>query len=57
MRRLRGDELWNDPDVQELERLRLSLRGLMKFLADSGTPKIPVDIPDDIIDKGPMHYA
>lgn len=39
---------WNAPTVQELERLRLSLRDLMQFLQGEGRKQYDIDIQDEI---------
>ena len=44
---LKGDELWVSPTIEELERLRVSLRDLMQFM-DYQHPKVEVDIQDNI---------
>lgn len=50
LKRLMSDELWNNATIQELERLRISLRDLMKYLRDSKRKKFDIDIPDNIDD-------
>lgn len=50
LKRLFGEELWMNPTIEELEKLRISLRDLMQFLRDSGKKKFDIDIPDNIDD-------
>ena len=45
-----GEAFWLSPSVQDLERLRLSLRELMQFLKGSGKQKFEIDISDDVND-------
>ena len=45
---LMSEDFWVDPTVQELERLRESLRDLMQFLVGNGKRPIEIDIEDDI---------
>ena len=47
---LMGEELWQNPTVEELERLRISLRDLMQYLKGRERKKFEIDIPDDIED-------
>ena len=51
LKRLFGDDLWKNPTIDELEKLRISLRGLMQFIKDSGKKKYDIDISDDIDDS------
>ena len=48
LRELMSEDFWLNPSIPEMERLRLSLRGLMPFLADAGKGKVDINI-DDII--------
>ena len=50
LKRLMSEELWASPTVEELERLRISLRDLMQFLKGSGRKQFDIDIPDNIDD-------
>ena len=50
LKRLMSEELWADPTVEELEKLRISLRDLMQYLKGSGRKQFDIDIPDDIDD-------
>ena len=50
LKRLFGEELWNNPTIDELEKLRISLRDLMQYLKDSGRKKFDIDIQDSIDD-------
>ena len=45
-----GEQFWNKPTIDELEKYRLALRDLMQYLKDYGKGKIDIDIPDDIDD-------
>ncbi len=48
--RLVGEEFWSSPSIDELERLRISLRDLMQFM-DYKHPKVEIDIQDNIDDS------
>jgi type I restriction enzyme R subunit len=48
LKRLMSEDLWKNPTVDELEKLRISLRDLMPFLQDSGRKKYEIDIQDEI---------
>ncbi len=48
---LLSEEFWAKPTVEELERLRSSLRELMQYLRDAGRGKYVIDIPDYIDDS------
>lgn len=50
LKRLMSEELWNNATVEELEKLRISLRDLMQYLKGGGRKKFEIDIPDDIDD-------
>ena len=50
LKRLMGEELWAEPTVEELEKLRISLRDLMQYLKDRRRKQFDIDIPDDIDD-------
>ena len=50
LKRLFSEELWVNPTIDELEKLRISLRDLMQYLKDSGRRKIDIDIHDGIGD-------
>ena len=47
LKRIYGEEFWAKPSVDELEKLRISLRDLMQFL-DQQHPQVEIDIKDDI---------
>ncbi len=51
LKRLMSDDLWNNPTVEELEKLRISLRGLMQFIKDAKRNQYDIDIQDDIVDS------
>lgn len=51
LKRLMGDNLWNAPTIDELERLRISLRDLMQYLKDAGRKQYEIDIEDEITDS------
>lgn len=50
LRRIMSEDFWDEPTVEELEKLRNSLRDLMQFLEGSGKKQIDIDI-SDIIDE------
>ncbi len=50
LKRLMSDDLWANPIVEELEKLRISLRDLMQFLKGRERKKFDIDIPDEIED-------
>lgn len=50
LKRLMSEELWAEPTVEELEKLRISLRDLMQYLKDRRRKQFDIDIPDDIDD-------
>lgn len=50
LKRLLSEELWANPTVEELEKLRISLRDLMQYLKGRGRKQFDIDIPDDIDD-------
>ena len=45
-----GDEIWANPNIEKLEKLRISLRDLMQYLKDKVRHKFDIDIPDNIED-------
>ena len=49
--RLLGEDLWRHPTIEELERLRISLRDLMQYLKGHGKKQIDIDIQDEVIDS------
>ena len=51
LKRLLSEELWANPTVGELEKLRISLRDLMQYLKDNKRGKYEIDIPDEIDDS------
>lgn len=51
LKRLFSEDLWNNPSIEELEKLRISLRDLMQFLKDSGRKKVDINIQDSIDDS------
>lgn len=48
LKRLLSEDLWKNPTIEELERIRISLRDLMQYLKGRERKKIDIDIPDDI---------
>ncbi|MCR4717749.1 MAG: hypothetical protein K5656_11285, partial [Lachnospiraceae bacterium] len=50
LKRLLSEELWTNPTVEELEKLRISLRDLMQYLKGRGRKQFDIDIPDEIED-------
>ena len=50
LKHLMSEELWKNATVDELERLRISLRDLMQYLKDSGRKQFDIDISDEISD-------
>ena len=50
LKRLMSEDLWNNPTIDELEKLRISLRDLMQFLKDKKRKQFDIDIPDEIED-------
>ena len=48
LRLMLSESFWANPSVQDLERLRLSLRDLMQFLKGSGPQKFEIDIQDKV---------
>ncbi len=50
LKRLMSEELWENTTVDELERLRTSLRDLMQYLKDAGRKQFDIDIFDKIRD-------
>ena len=50
LKRLLSAELWENPSVEELEKLRIALRDLMQYLKDRKRKQFDIDIPDDIDD-------
>ena len=51
LKRLLSEDLWENPTVDELEKLRKSLRDLMHNLKGCGRNKVDVDIKDVIYDS------
>ncbi len=50
LKRLMSEALWDNPTVDELEKLRVSLRDLMQYIEGRKRKKFDVDIPDEIED-------
>lgn len=50
LKELMGDEIWANPNIEKLEKLRISLRDLMQYLKDKVRHKFDIDIPDNIED-------
>lgn len=50
LKRLMSEDLWNNATIEELEKLRISLRDLMQYLRDVKRKKFEIDIPDNIDD-------
>ena len=51
LRRLYEEDLWKNPTIEELEKLRISLRDLMQFIEGKGKKKVDIDIHDSIDDS------
>ncbi len=51
LKTLEGDRFWENPTVVELERLRESVRGLMRFLEGDAAGKYAIDITDELTDS------
>ena len=51
LRRLLSEQLWEKPSINELEKLRISLRDLMQFLKGAERKKHDIDIQDEIVDS------
>lgn len=51
LRRLLSEQLWEKPSIDELEKLRISLRDLMQFLKGAERKKHDIDIQDEILDS------
>jgi type I restriction enzyme R subunit len=50
LRQLLSDQLWNNPTIDELEKLRISLRELMHFLQGRERKKYEIDIEDEVLE-------
>ncbi len=50
LKKLYSEELWTNPTVEELEKLRIALRDLMQFIEGRKRKKFDIDIPDNIDD-------